>query len=190
MLLDRRALLKLGGFDEFFFFYLEDLELSLRLRAAGLRILCEPDAVIRHDRGDGTVGLSFRGHERYPWRRSYFSLRHRLRIILTYYRARTLLVLAPALLLYELASLVSTLRLGHGEAWSLAWASQFVHAREIRDRRRELARQRQRPDRELLRGGPLPLAPGFLRSREAVAAAGTLARALDLWWRLVRRWID
>jgi GT2 family glycosyltransferase len=40
---------QLGGFDERFFMYLEDADLSLRARNAGYEILCAADAVVTHD---------------------------------------------------------------------------------------------------------------------------------------------
>jgi len=41
---------ELGGFDSTFFAYYEDVDLSCRLRKAGLRILYEPKSVVRHHR--------------------------------------------------------------------------------------------------------------------------------------------
>lgn len=51
----REALLALGGFDERFFSYLEDVDLGLRLRLAGWRCAWEPRAVARHA-GGGSAG--------------------------------------------------------------------------------------------------------------------------------------
>jgi GT2 family glycosyltransferase len=44
----REAVLALGGFDERFFAYMEDVDLGLRLRLAGWRCAWEPRAVARH----------------------------------------------------------------------------------------------------------------------------------------------
>jgi GT2 family glycosyltransferase len=44
----REAVLAVGGFDERFFAYLEDVDLGLRLRMAGWRCAWEPRAVARH----------------------------------------------------------------------------------------------------------------------------------------------
>lgn len=48
MLVRREALGDVGGFDPRFFMYEEDVELSLRLRAAGWKLRYEPAAVVRH----------------------------------------------------------------------------------------------------------------------------------------------
>lgn len=51
MLVRRTALEELGGFDEGFFLYCEDMDLCRRLRAAGHDIRYEPAAVARHEGG-------------------------------------------------------------------------------------------------------------------------------------------
>jgi GT2 family glycosyltransferase len=48
LLIRREALLELGGFDERFFMYVEDLEWCWRARQRGWSILFEPGAVVRH----------------------------------------------------------------------------------------------------------------------------------------------
>ncbi len=58
----RDAVLGLGGFDERFFAYLEDADLSLRLRLAGWRCRYEP-AVALHA-GEGSSGQLAGGHHR------------------------------------------------------------------------------------------------------------------------------
>jgi GT2 family glycosyltransferase len=50
----RGAVLDVGGFDERFFLYLEDVDLGLRLRLAGWRCRYEPRAVARHA-GEGSA---------------------------------------------------------------------------------------------------------------------------------------
>ena len=187
LLVDREPVLAAGGFDESIFFYFEDLEFSLRLRGRGHQFVAVPDAQAFHDRGTGSPELAFRGAGPYPRERFHLTLRHRLLSILLHYRARTLLVLAPALALYELATIVLALRRGMLGEWWRAWRWQLQNAASIRGRRRAIQRGRVCPDREILVGGPLPLAPGVLGSGEA-RAARYFGELLDLYWRAVRRW--
>lgn len=189
MLVQRRLVLEAGGFDELFFFYFEDHEFCLRLRSLGHEILWEPRAVVYHERGAGTPGLSFRGREAYPARRLYFTVRHRLLTMLVHYNWRTLLVLAPALGLYELAGGALAVATGHGRQWGDAWTWAFANAGVIRERRRRMQGTRQVRDRDLLSGGPLPLAPGLLDQGAAKAAAGALSTILQGYWYLTRRWV-
>lgn len=50
-LLRRKALAGLGGFDERYFAFCEDVDLNVRARAAGWRFRLEPDAVVWHRGG-------------------------------------------------------------------------------------------------------------------------------------------
>ena len=68
----RSALVEVGGFDEDFFCYVEDVDLGFRLRLAGHRCLSVPEAVVHHV-GSGTTGgqLSefavYHGHRNLVW---------------------------------------------------------------------------------------------------------------------------
>lgn len=64
-LLHRDAWTRLGGFDERFFLYYEDTDLSWRMQRAGWEILYVPDAVVRHRLSVSTGGQTsalFRFH--------------------------------------------------------------------------------------------------------------------------------
>ena len=68
----RSALLEVGGFDEDFFCYVEDVDLGFRFRLAGYRCLYLPKSVVHHV-GSGTTGgqnsdFSFyHGHRNLVW---------------------------------------------------------------------------------------------------------------------------
>ncbi len=49
LLLTRRCLQAVGGFDEAFFAYYEEVDLCLRARQEGFGIVCAPQAVVAHD---------------------------------------------------------------------------------------------------------------------------------------------
>ena len=185
LLMDRRVAREVGGFNESYFFYLEDYEFSLRVRILGYRIVSEPAAVTFHDWGEGTQ-LSFRGKGRYPTERAHLLMRNRLRTLLTHYALRTLIVLAPGLLLYELMSLVFALLRGWGGAWLRAWRWQFAHLRQLRHERQAIQARRVTRDRDILSGGDLPLAPGLLRSPVLRALAWALSRVLNAYWSIAR----
>jgi GT2 family glycosyltransferase len=69
-LVRRKPFAALGGFDETFFVYFEEVDLSLRLRDAGWTSVFVPDARAYH-RGGGST-------DRVPGRRLFYSLRSRL----------------------------------------------------------------------------------------------------------------
>ncbi len=68
-LYSRRAFLQVGGFDESFFSYHEDVDLGFRLRLQGFRCLYVPEAVVLH------VGSASRGAQSdfalYHWQRNF-----------------------------------------------------------------------------------------------------------------------
>jgi len=187
MLLDRRIALEAGGFNEQFFFYFEDLEFCLRLRARGHRIYCEPAAVVYHDRGQGTPGLSWRGDGSYPPRRAYLSMRHRWLAILIHYRLRTIMVLFPALVLYELATVGASITRGWLHAWGQAWWWLLLHRNEVCARRKRAQAARTTGDRELLEGGPIPLAAGFIRSAWLARCVAAFSALLNAYWVFARK---
>lgn len=69
LLLRRSLLLQIGGFDERYFFYLEDTDLSVRARRAGWRLAVATDASVLHRGGasmnPGATGRSLVGDVEY-----------------------------------------------------------------------------------------------------------------------------
>jgi len=186
VLADRLAMLDAGGLDETFFIYLEDLELGLRLRSLGHQLVCEPAAIAWHDRGAGTPDLSYREQRAYPRRRAFLTMRNRLQVIGLHYRLRTVVVLAPVLALYELATLVFAIRRGWLGAWIASWGWLLRHAPDLARRRRAIQARRRLDDGELLTGGPLPLAEGVLRSSIELRLVAALTAVSDGYWRVAR----
>jgi N-acetylglucosaminyl-diphospho-decaprenol L-rhamnosyltransferase len=74
LLVRREAFDAVGGFDEGFFMYFEDVDLAMRLRAAGWGAVYAPDAVIEHSGAHST-----RRHSALMWRVHHESARRYLR---------------------------------------------------------------------------------------------------------------
>ena len=68
---DRNDFLKVGGFDESYFSYFEDVDLSFRLRLAGGRCLYIPQAVVYHvgsaSSGKTSDFVIYHGHRNLVW---------------------------------------------------------------------------------------------------------------------------
>ncbi|MET7710219.1 glycosyltransferase family 2 protein [Micromonospora sp. NPDC005413] len=133
--IDRRLWRELGGFASEYFAYHEDTELSLRLRQRGLRLEYVPDAVVRHHYEFSRNALKF-----------YLLERNRLVTLLTTYQTRTLVVLAPALLLTEAAMLAKALTGGWARHKIRGWRWLWQHRGWLRTRRRQLQAERRVPD--------------------------------------------
>jgi GT2 family glycosyltransferase len=128
----------LGGFPEAFFAYQEDLELSWRCWQAGLRVRYVPDALVVHH-------YEF---SRNP-KKMYLLERNRLLFVLTCYGMRTLVLLAPILIAFELAMAAVALAQGWGTQKVRGWAWLVRNAGWVRARRRDVQVARTVPDRDL-----------------------------------------
>lgn len=75
-LYDRAAFEAVGGFDERIFLYYEDLDLALRLAAAGARCRLAPGATAIHAYSSSLGAGSGRKYERTGWSRGYMLRRY------------------------------------------------------------------------------------------------------------------
>lgn len=72
----RSALEAVGGFDEGYFLYEEDVDLCVRLRAAGYRVLYTPEATVVHHLGRAMAGAGERARLEYHRSHLRYYLRH------------------------------------------------------------------------------------------------------------------
>ncbi len=100
LLVDTARLREAGGFDETYFFLAEDVDLSLRMRQRGWRLWVVPAAVACNV--GGSAGMSLK-HAVYPARRVELHSRNRWLLIAKLYDCRTIFVLLPALVIFEIA---------------------------------------------------------------------------------------
>jgi GT2 family glycosyltransferase len=182
-LVDREALLGVGGYDEALFYLMEDLDLAARLRLSGWRLLSVEEAEVLHK--GGTAGLSFRAGE-YPERRAYLHARNRWLVLAKVQSARTLLVAAPGILLYEAVFTAFALVQGQLGAQLRGKRDALVMLGGALDRRRAVQRSRAVRDRDLWVGGPLTISPALLASPAKRACVRALDWALRAWWWIVR----
>ena len=113
----RRAMLEeLGGFDEDFFAYLEDVDLAWRARLAGWRCLYVPGAVVYHHHS-ATVGEG-------SYFKDYLLGRNKIWLVVKNYPMPYLLKYLPVILFYDLGTLPYTLLVrGHWGAIKGRWAA-------------------------------------------------------------------
>jgi GT2 family glycosyltransferase len=164
---------ELGGFAEELFMYLEDLELGWRARLAGYRVVVDPQADVFHEYEYG----------RNP-RKSYLLERNRILFCLSAYSARTLLLLAPLLLVTELGMVALSLR----ERWlkdKLAgWGWLVRNAGVVARRRRHTQGLRRIRDRELAPHLTAVFSPGMLPVPAPLRAANPIVAR---YWSLIKR---
>lgn len=169
----RDAWQRLGGFDERYFMYCEDLDLGLRLWLTGSAVGVAPAARVEHD------------YEFAKGERKWFLLeRNRWWTLVSDYPARLLLLLAPALLASEVALLVVSARGGWLRAKLRAHAAVARELPQMLERRRRVQAGRAVSEREFARRLSADVDNPNLGGLAAVPA---LARAQRAYWRLVLR---
>ncbi len=132
---DRRALNEVGFFDPAFFAYLEDADLAWRLRLAGWRTLYVPQAQVWHEYS-GTSGQNS------PFKNFQLG-RNRVWTILKNMPGRLLLRHLPAILLYDFAASLYTLRQGNrNAALGRLAALKPKDLRRVWQQRRQIQKQR------------------------------------------------
>jgi GT2 family glycosyltransferase len=182
-LVDRTRLPDPEPFDEAFFICMEDHDVGVRLRALGRKILAVPDAYCFN--GEGTEGLSVRIHGSYSRRKVYLLIRNRWQFLLKNYSLRSLVLLAPMLLFYELAQIAVVIKKG----WTTEWlrASWWIvrHAPAILEKRRRIQSGRKIPDREILSNGPIPFRRELTAGRIERAGREILNVTATWYWKRV-----
>ncbi|MFI2753076.1 glycosyltransferase family 2 protein [Cellulomonas sp. P22] len=173
MALSRSLWESLGGLVEPFFAYAEDLELCWRCWQRGLRVEYVPTAVAVHHYEFSRTPLKM-----------YLVERNRLAFVLTCYGGRTLLLLAPVLIAFELALVAVAAKQGWLRQKVRGWWWLVTHARWIRARRAEVQRDRRVSDRELA-----DLMTDQFDPAQFALPVGShlLQEALARYWRSVRR---
>jgi GT2 family glycosyltransferase len=139
LLIRRSAFAELGGYEEGFFMYYDDVDLGWRANLAGLRVRFVPEACVRHD-------YEFDKGTR-KWR---YLERNRYWSVFANYELRTLITLAPLLAAVEVAVWALAVRRGFAAEKARAWLSLARSAPALVHWRRRIQATRTVPDRELL----------------------------------------
>lgn len=164
---------RLGGFAEEYFAYHEDTELSLRLWQQGRSVEYVPDAVVLHH-------YEFSRNDR----KFYLLERNRLVTLLTTYQARSLLVLAPMLLLTEAAMVATALAGGWLGAKVRGWGWLWRNRAWLRARRHQIQAERTVPDRVVAERMTARFDPTNIDAPPGIGVYNAIAHT---YWRLARR---
>lgn len=178
-LFDKRMLARVGGFDEdYALAWGDDAELHQRLLLAGQKVLYVPTAVCFHE---------YKPFGKQRHYRVRGQVANRWRFILTHYAARTLLLAAPALALYELLQATFLAVKGFPHLYVLGTLDALRALPGMIATRRRVQALRRVPDRELLFADALYVRPehgaGGRLGRFGVKA---VSRLFSLYWRLIR----
>ena len=163
----------LGGFAEEYFAYGEDAELSVRLWQRGLSVEYVPDAVVLH-------------HYEFSRNKNklYLVERNRAIMLLTTYQRRSLLVLAPMLLLTELLMLGAATAGGWAPAKLRGWHWLWQHRRWLRSRRALIQSERVVPDAVIFTRTTARFDPANIAAPPGISAFNAI---MNGYWRVARK---
>lgn len=177
-LYDMTKLARVGPYDEAYrLAWGDDVEVHQRLLLAGFKSLYVPSAVCLHHYKPFDASRSYRARGQ---------VCNRWRFMLTHYEARTLLLIVPALVLYELTQALFLTLKGLPHLYLQGTLDALMGLPGMLRRRREVQALRTVPDREVLFSGELYVRPEHSGGREvATTAIRGLSRVLDWYWRLI-----
>jgi GT2 family glycosyltransferase len=155
---------QLGGFDEDFFLYMEETDLSVRARLAGWKCLYVPESIVLHD-----YDLRFGPNK------TFYQERNRYLMLLKNFKWRTLLVLSPAFALAEIVTwgfvLIADRKHWRNKFRAYGWT--LSNLKTILRKRRTTQQLRKVTDRVLLKRAAVRLDFGQ-------AAKGSISRLADV----------
>ena len=188
LLVDRDRLGAVAGlgdaFDEIYFIYFEDTDLSYRLRMAGAGLRLVPGAEVLHR--EGTAGMSYRPGKRLTHGRAFLLSRNRWILLLKTFSWRTLVLTFWAQMMYEGILLLFLACKGQPHGYFRGKADLMARLPRILEQRRAVQALRKVQDRDLLRFEGfsfIPLLRGGVAGR---VAHGFLDRVFGLYWKCVR----
>jgi GT2 family glycosyltransferase len=184
---DRRKITERNPFDESFFFNLEDHDFGLRTRILGFNILSVPSAVCFHRQG--SAGLSYRIGNPYPKKRLVFLVRNRWQIILKNYHWKTLFLLCPIFITYEIFQMCGLARKNCFLDYMRCIGWVVLKMPEIRRKRRLIQKNRKTPDSELLHGGSIRFSEAFISENSDKMALFVLNMLVQAYWKFANKLI-
>ncbi len=165
----------LGGLDDSFWMYHDDLDLSLRLKLRAYRVVCVPDSVVYHAHDENPSKLKLEWLER-----------NRLLLMRKYYRRRTVVKLLPILLVSEAGILLLAAKGGWLKEKLRGYRMLFrPDARALADGKRT-RRETGYTDRQLLELMGPELSTGRIGGAAVQRIAGKLVAG---YYRLARRMV-
>lgn len=173
LLVSKPAATAIGLFDEDYFFGRTDGEFTFRLTISGYQLYTVPEAICYHR--VKTRGLS----------KVFYQVRNRWYFILTTYSLKTLLLLIPAFLVYELCLAIFLIFKGKTTEYFQAIFAIFTSFSRLMQKRRKAQACKIRSDRELLKSKALYMRGDLLKNPILAKVKFGLDQFFRLYWKLI-----
>jgi GT2 family glycosyltransferase len=172
LLIEREAAMRVGLFDEKYFFGKTDGEFTHRMRIAGYKIVEPSDCLILHTvKPRGTKYYSFQAMNRWHF-------------ILKNYQLRTLVVLAPILILHELLQFLLIVGMGEWNSYIRALSGFRKMMKGIAEERKKIAEIRRESDTAILSCGSFHLPENIMRNKFLRTAKKVYDLLLKAYWKM------
>lgn len=175
LMVRKEVIEKVGLFDENFFLYHEDHDLSWRLRLYGYKLLVVPGAKVYH---------------KYTFSRTfdkfYHSEKNRLQLLLKNYSLKTILLLSPAIAFIEVAEIMHSIMNGWYNKKLSSYFEIYRNLPNLLKKRVVVQRNRKINDSEIVR-----LFVGYIKFEyiNSIFLERLISPILNFYWHLVRRLI-
>jgi len=174
---DKEKALQIGLFDEDYFFGRTDGEFTLRLTMSGFKCLNIPKALVYHK--VKTRGLS----------KSFYQVRNRWYLILQTYSFKTILLIIPALLVYEISVLALLTAKGALKEYLKGNLAVIRNFGKLMKKRQKVQLLKKVPDNRILHSGNINIRKDILNSRHISVFKKLLNRFFDSYWQLIKRFL-
>ncbi|VAX16558.1 hypothetical protein MNBD_NITROSPINAE01-1619 [hydrothermal vent metagenome] len=176
MLLVRKSIIApLNGLDESYRFGYDEGEFALRATTRGIGVLYVPRAKIFH--------IETAGRQK---NRLRYAVGNRWMLIFTIYSTKTIVLLAPALLLFELAQLAYlTLKLALAE-WFIGVGAVIKNLPDIMLKRRAVMESKIVPDTCLMKSGDIFMFPYRVGGGIMLTIKSVVEAVFNTYWAVVR----
>ncbi len=131
-------------------------------------------------------GHNFRGGQKYPAFRTFVIARNRWILILSYYALKTIFLLSPALVIYELMLIGFVIRRRVFISYLKAMFWLLTHPHIIIKKRRHIQQLKRVKDASLLVAGELNFVPGLTQSRLERTIIHYLTKFLTMYWNFTK----
>ncbi|KPL18909.1 MAG: hypothetical protein AMJ92_05855 [candidate division Zixibacteria bacterium SM23_81] len=174
MLIDKDKVLPTGLYDADFFFGWTDGDFCLRQLVSGHKCLHVPKAIIYHK--EKTRGLS----------RVFYQIRNRWFLILKVYSLKTIVLIFPALFLYELSLLMFCLLKGKAVEYFRANMAVVKELKSIMRKRRQFQTLRKVSDRDVLLTGRIMLKENIIEKKFLRTVFHFLDLFFNMYWKVIK----
>ncbi len=177
LLVSQKKAIEIGLMDEYYFFGRTDGEFTYRLTQAGEQIYTVPDAICYHR--VKKRGLS----------KVFYQIRNRWLMLLTMFSLKTIILAAPALLVYELSLMgFLTLKGSLLEYLRAIWDI-ISHFPTVLKRRKAIQAVRKIPDKDLIQYDAINIRGDLVENKALVFLKSSLDAFFGFYWKLICRFI-